>query len=107
MDKYKIKLTKQATEHLQIIRDYISIELKASDAAKNMLKILKKKIFSLETMPQRIKCVSEKPWHDLAFRKVKVKNYYIYFWIDENKRTIQINAIIYIKRDKNNLLEQL
>lgn len=107
MDKYKIKLTKQATEHLQIIRDYISIELKASDAAKNMLKILKKKIFSLETMPQRIKCVNEKPWHDLGFRKVKVKNYYIYFWIDENKRTIQINAIIYIKRDKNNLLEQL
>mgnify|MGYP001639401189 CR=1 FL=1 len=107
MDKYKIKLTKQATEHLQIIRDYISIELKAPDAAKNMLKILKKKIFSLETMPQRIKCVNEKPWHDLGFRKVKVKNYYIYFWIDENKRTIQINAIIYIKRDKNNLLEQL
>lgn len=107
MDKYKIKLTKQATEHLQIIRDYISIELKASDAAKNMLKILKKKIFSLETMPQRIKCVNEKPWHDLGFRKVKVKNYYIYFWIDENKRTIQINAIIYIKREKNNLLEQL
>lgn len=107
MDKYKIKLTKQATEHLQIIRDYISIELKASDAAKNMLKILKKKIFSLETMPQRIKCVNEKPWHDLGFRKLKVKNYYIYFWIDENKRTIQINAIIYIKRDKNNLLEQL
>lgn len=107
MDKYKIKLTKQATEHLQIIRDYISIELKASDAAKNMLKILKKKIFSLETMPQCIKCVNEKPWHDLGFRKVKVKNYYIYFWIDENKRTIQINAIIYIKRDKNNLLEQL
>lgn len=64
MDKYKIKLTKQATEHLQIIRDYISIELKAPDAAKNMLKILKKKIFSLETMPQRIKCVNEKPWHD-------------------------------------------
>lgn len=107
MDKYKIKLTKQATENLQIIRDYISIELKAPDAAKNMLKILKKKIFSLETMPQRIKCVNEKPWHDLGFRKVKVKNYYIYFWIDENKRTIQINAIIYIKRDKNNLLEQL
>lgn len=107
MDKYKIKLTKQATEHLQIIRNYISIELKAPDAAKNMLKILKKKIFSLETMPQRIKCVNEKPWHDLGFRKVKVKNYYIYFWIDENKRTIQINAIIYIKRDKNNLLEQL
>lgn len=107
MDKYKIKLTKQATEHLQIIRDYISIELKAPDAAKNMLKILKKKIFSLETMPQRIKCVNEKPCHDLGFRKVKVKNYYIYFWIDENKRTIQINAIIYIKRDKNNLLEQL
>lgn len=107
MDKYKIKLTKQATEHLQIIRDYISIELKAPDATKNMLKILKKKIFSLETMPQRIKCVDEKPWQDLGFRKVKVKNYYIYFWIDENKRTIQINAIIYIKRDKNNLLEQL
>lgn len=107
MDKYRIKLTKQATEHLEIIREYISIELKAPDTAKNMLKMLKKKIYSLETMPQRVKCVDEMPWHHLGFRKIKVKNYYIYFWIDENKKEIQIIAIIYVKRDQKNQLEQL
>lgn len=107
MDKYRVKLTKQATEHLEIIREYISIELKAPDTAKDMLKMLKKKIYSLETMPQRVKCVDEMPWHDLGFRKIKVKNYYIYFWIDENKNEIQIIAIIYVKRDQKNQLEQL
>lgn len=107
MDRYRIRLTKQAREHLEIIREYISVELNAPDTAKNILNILKKKMYSLETMPQRIKCIDEKPWQNLGFRKLKVKNYYIYFWINENKKEIQIIAIIYIKRDQTNQLEQL
>ncbi|MBE0297045.1 hypothetical protein IHE59_07000, partial [Gardnerella vaginalis] len=35
------------------------------------------------------------PWGNLGFRKIRVKNYYIYFLVDENRKEIQILAVIY------------
>lgn len=107
MDKYKIRLTKQAKENLTLVREYIATELKEPGIAKKMLELLKSEMYSLETMPHRIKCVDEKPWQDLGFRKLKVKNYYIYFWIDDSKKEIQIIAVIYVKRDQMKQLEKL
>lgn len=102
---YKVRITKQAKEHLTLIRDYIPTELKDPAIAKKMLNLLK--AFSLETMPHRMKCIDVKPWHDLGFRKIRVKNYYIYFWIDEDKKEVQIIAVIYVKRDQTKQLDKL
>ncbi|UXR77753.1 MULTISPECIES: type II toxin-antitoxin system RelE/ParE family toxin [unclassified Staphylococcus] len=107
MDKYKIRLTKQAKEHLTLIREYIVTELKAPSIAKQVLNLLKFEIYSLETMPQRFKCIEEVPWRDLGFRKFRVKNYYIYFQIDDKKKEVQIIAIIYIKMDQERQLKNL
>ena len=38
MDKYKIKVTRQAKEHLALIREYIATELKEPIIAKRILK---------------------------------------------------------------------
>ena len=107
MDKYKIRLTKQAKEHLTLIREYIATELKEHGIAKKMLELLKSEMYSLETMLHRIKCIDERPWQDLGFRKIRVKNYYIYFWIDDIKKEVQIIAVIYVKRDQTKQLEKL
>lgn len=107
MDLYKIRITKQAKEHLTLIRDYIATELKVPAIAKKMLDLLKSEMYSLEIMPYRIKCIDEKPWHDLGFRKIRVKNYYIYFWIDENEKEVHIIAVVYVKRDQIKQLENL
>ena len=72
-----------------------------------MLELLKSEMHSLETMPYRIKCIDEKPWRDLGFRKIRAKNHYIYFWIDNNKKEVQIIAVIYVKMDQVNQLEKL
>ena len=107
MDKYRIKITRQAKEHLMLIRQYIAVELKEPTSAQKLLELLKREMLSLETMPHRIKCIDEQPWHDLGFRKIKVKNYYIYFVIDEKNKEIQILAVIYARRDQSNQLEQI
>lgn len=107
MDKYKIKITRQAKEHLMLIRQYIAVELKVPTSAQKLLELLKSEMLSLETMPHRVKCIDEQPWHDLGFRKIKVKNYYIYFVIDENNKEIQILAVIYVRRDQSKQLEQI
>ena len=107
MDEYKIKVTRQAKEHLALIREYIATELKEPIIAKRILKLLKSEMMSLQTMPYRVKCIDEQPWGELGFRKIRVKNYYIYFWVDENRKEVQILAVIYVRRDRAKQLEQL
>lgn len=79
MDEYKIKVTRQAEEHLVLIREYIATELKEPIIAKRILELLKSEMMSLQTMPYRVKCIDEQPWGELGFRKIRVKNYYVYF----------------------------
>lgn len=107
MGTYKIRITPQAKEHLRLIRDYIAHELKAPEVAKRMLVLLRKEISSLSEMPHRAPLIDEMPWHDMGFRKIRVKNYYIYFWIDEEKKEVQILAVIYVRRDQARQLEKL
>lgn len=107
MDRYKIKITRQAKEHLMLIREYVATELSEPAPAKRLLERLKSEILSLQTMPYRIKCIDEEPWRELGFRKIRVQNYYIYFWIDEQNKEIQILAVIYVKRDQAEQLGKL
>ena len=107
MDEYKIKVTRQAKEHLALIREYIATELQAPIVAKRMLELLKSEMMSLQTMPYRVKLIGEQPWCDLGFRRIRVKNYYVYFCVDESRKEVQILAVIYVKRDQAKQLEQL
>ena len=107
MDEYKIKVTRQAKEHLALIREYIATELQAPIVAKRMLELFKSEMMSLQTMPYCVKLISEQPWCELGFRRIRVKNYYVYFCVDENKREVQILAVIYAIRDQAMQLEQL
>lgn len=107
MDEYRIKITRQAREQLGEIRRYIEQELLSPTAAANTLAAIKKEIQSLTIMPGRIHLTPEQPWHDQDIHRDRVKNYYIYFWIDEEKKIVQITAIIYVRRDQYRQLEQL
>ena len=107
MDEYKIKVTRQAKEHLALIREYIATELKEPIIAKRILELLKSEMMSLQTMPYRVKLIGEQPWCELGFRRIRVKNYYVYFCVDESRKEVQILAVIYVRRDQAKQLEQL
>jgi len=105
--EYHVKITTQAKEQLQEIRDYIAHELLAPEAAKNMLMLLGAEMASLATMPKRVKLVDEEPWRSEGVRVKAVKNYLVYFWINEPEMTVQVFAVIYAKRDQIKILSQL
>ena len=107
MKTYQIKITKQARRHLLGIRDYIAKELLAPETARDMIALLKEKISSLSEMPDRIKLTEEEPWRSDGIHQMRVKNYYIYFWIDEEHRVVQITAVIYVMRDQFAQLEKM
>ena len=107
MDEYKVKVTRQAKEHLALIREYTATKLKEPIVAKRTLELLKSEMMSLQTMPYRVKLIGEQPWCDLGFRRIRVKNYYVYFCVDESRKEVQILAVIYVRRDQAKQLEQL
>ena len=50
--------------------------------------------------PKRIKTVNEQPWKDAGIRKIRVKNYYIYFLVDDDEMAVKVIAVIYIGRSQ-------
>ena len=101
MDKiYNIKITSQAEEQMQEIAHYITHELKSPEAALRLLDTLESSFVSLTHFPQRIALVAEEPWHTNRIHRLPVKNFLVYFVIDDDNMTIQVTAVIYGKRDQ-------
>lgn len=55
-------------------------------------------------MPKRVALISEEPWHSHGIHKMPVKNFNIYFTVNDKLKEVIIIAVIYGKRDQ---LEQL
>lgn len=104
---YTVKITPLAEEQMQEIISYIAHELKAPDTALHFLDILEDSFTSLAHFPQRVSLIDEEPWHTKGIHRLPVKNFLVYFWIDENNMTVQVTAVIYGKRDQLHQLEQI
>lgn len=106
-EKYTVKITTQAQEQLKEMISYINYTLQARDTAMKMLDTLEKEIASLAQFPNRVPLTEEEPWHSQGIHKLPVKNYLIYFWVDEEAKKVQVIGIIYGRRDQRHQLSNL
>ena len=106
-EKYTVKITTQAQEQLQEIVNYISCTLQAPGTAKEMLDTLEKEILSLDQLPNRVPLTEEEPWHSQGIHKLSIKNYLVYFWIDEEEKKVQILGVVYARADQRHQLSNL
>ncbi len=104
---YIVKVTSQAEKQIQEIINYITHELKAPEAALLLLDALEDSFISLTHFPQRVALVEEMPWHTKGIHRLPVKNFLVYFWVDEDNRRVHITAVIYGKRDQLHQLSQM
>lgn len=72
-----------------------------------LLQLFRKEIKALSSMAESINLTPEQPWHDEGIRRKRVKNYYIYFWIDKDAQKVQVTDVIYIGRDQSKQLENM
>ncbi|MEG0689087.1 MAG: type II toxin-antitoxin system RelE/ParE family toxin [Hungatella sp.] len=106
-DTYNVKITAQAKNQMQEIAQYIASELQVPDAALHLLDTLESEISSLSEFPQRIALTEEEPWHNYGIHKMPVKNFLVYFWIDEDAYKVQVTAAVYSRRDQARQLSQM
>lgn len=106
-DAYLIKITAQAQNQMREIAHYIASELQSPDTALRLLDTLENGISSLSVFPHRAALTEEEPWHTYGIRKLQVKNFFVYFWIDQDANEVQITAVVYDRRDQVRQLSQM
>ncbi len=104
---YTVKITEPAQRQLQDIFRYIAEELQKPVTAIHLLDLLEREILSLAQFPGRIALTEEEPWHSEGIHKMPVKNYLVYFWIDEIRKYVQITAVIYGRREQRQALSAM
>lgn len=107
MDEYTVKITPQASAQMLEIFSYISSTLKEQVAEERLLDELQNSILSLNTMPKRAALVDEEPWRGYGIHKMPVKNFLVYFWINEEQKEVHITAVIYGRRNQSEQLKQM
>ena len=105
-EKYKVIITPEAQEDIRNSIKYIARELANPQAAMALYGEFRKEIVSLDTMPSRYKVVEEQPWNALGVRKLKVKNYYVYYLTDDDAKTVSVVAVIYVRMDQQSLVNE-
>ena len=106
-NQYAVIITEHAKRQMKDIYQYICYALQSPDIAQRWLDVITKEIGSLSFMPERLKVVDEKPWNQEEIRKLIIKNYYVYFWIDSLNNEVWVTAVTYRKRNQKEQLSQM
>ena len=61
----------------------------------------------MSVLPKKYPLIEEEPWRSEGVRKIVVKNFLVYYWIDEEYNKVQVTAVIYSKRDQINQLKNM
>ncbi len=99
-ESYSVIITPEVQSDISKIIHYIARELKAPQAAVNLNDLFLKSIKDLAVFPKRNMVIDEEPWGSEGVRKLIVKNYYVYYNVNDLTRTISIIAVIYAGMDQ-------
>lgn len=95
MEKYKIQLAIKAKNDFVGIIKYIRYNLLEPNIAKRYAKTIKEEIKKLEYMPQKFNITHSNIIKDDEIRKMVIKNYIVFYSIDENEKIVNVERILY------------
>lgn len=107
MSAYRIIMTPDAADGLAELVDYIANVLLARDTARSYVRAIREEIASLAEMPAVYKLMDEEPWRSRGVRRFLVKNFYVYYRVEETTKTVYVLNVIYARRDQLTQLKEL
>ena len=99
MARYEVDITEPAENDLRDIVSYTSFDLSAPNAALNTLDSIEEAIKKLRIMPKKYPLVTDKRLAALGYRKLIIKNYIVFFTVNEKPRIVDVERILYMRRD--------
>jgi len=104
MGEYSIHISDSAKQDIRGIAAYITHELLEPVIAESTTEAILAAISTLEDMPNRIGLVNDGRLSELRIRRLLIKNYSVFFRINEAYKVVEIVRVIYSRRDWASLL---
>ena len=101
---YSVITSHRAKQDMKEIGRYIAEELQSPQSARNLLESFEREINELNQMPKRFAYVSDENLARKGIRWLPVKNYSIFYNVDEDTKTVTVIRVYYARRDWANLL---
>ena len=101
---YTLHFSEPAEEDLLSTIRYISDVLKAPEAAKHLLNEVEEQTKILKTAPLSYALVFDEYLYSKGIRSFLVKNYLIFYVVNEKEKIVSIIRFLYARRDWTNLL---
>jgi len=102
--KYIVRMSIKAKKDIQSIVDYIRYELMELSIARKYEKLIKEEIQRLEYSPQKYAAISSDNVKINNTRKLVVKNYIVFYRINEEEKIVNIVRVLYGRTDWKNKL---
>jgi addiction module RelE/StbE family toxin len=102
---FKIEYLPRAKNEIDDIAEYIAIELHSPNAADNLLAAMEKSISRLERHPFSCPVYYSDAPLEHEYRKLVVKNYIIYYYVDEAKKLVTIARVIHANINHGEILK--
>ena len=104
MAKYRVDISEPAQEDLRDIARYISAQLSAPVTAIKMMETIEEALLKLADMPHGYPLLRDDRLASMGYRRVDVKNYTAFFTVNEKEKVVDVERILYARRDWGNLL---
>ena len=99
MAEYRVDVSVPAENDLRDIVRYISAQFAAPMTAARMLDDIETALAGLVEMMQKSPSVTDERLAAMGYRKLLVKNYIAFFTIDEKAKVVDVERILYARRD--------
>jgi len=96
---YEVIYLPTAMRELEEIADYIAVELKAPEAALGFIEDVDSMVHGLTHMPYRHPIYHAKYRLTDEIRFVPVKNYNVFYAVNEEHKTVEIRRVLSQRRD--------
>ena len=94
---FKVIMSDKAMRDLRELNDYIAEQFRAPETAENQTRRIIRAVQSLENFPMRYRLYDPENHPNVRF--FPVDNYLIFYRVDENFKTVNIDRILYNGRD--------
>ncbi|WP_373484074.1 type II toxin-antitoxin system RelE/ParE family toxin [Acetobacterium sp.] len=94
-----IEISEPAQNDLRDMIRYISSQLSAPMTAMNMMDTIEEALLGLSEMPQKCPAVRDDRLASMGYRKLLIKNDVAFFTIDEQSHVVNVERILYARRD--------
>ena len=104
MKEYKVELSIQAKEDYKSIIKYIKYKLLESNIAERYAELIKNEINTLKYNPQKFAIINYDIIKQYKFRKLIIKNYIVFYRINEEEKIVNVERILHVTTDWKNKL---